>query len=295
MPFEVWLGANSPVAAPIGAGPEVPLPALRILMAGDSPDNVTIAYLKSTPYHVTVTETGDIACQLFMAGDFDIVLMDRQMPGMDGLTATRTIRAWEKANDRRPTPIIALTASAPKGDRETCLTAGCTVYLTKPIKEDFLLQAKDYSIVGKSAWQQVMSSQDRNSRAALTLAERTLAYLENCRHNVIAINTALDQADFETVIILGHRADSTGRCNTVFVDLCQALVKRLSGCLPAQRLTGASIEGGRHGSKRVGVMRAQIRTLREVLAQQPVGVFVGATLPRTLRIAEVDLYAGVDL
>ena len=213
VPFEVWFGANSPVVAPIGAGPEVPLPALRILMAEDSPDNVTIAiaYLSSTPYQVTVAETGDIACQLFMAGHYDIVLMDRQMPGMDGLTATRTIRAWEKANDRRPTPIIALTASALKGDRETCLAAGCTAYLTKPIKEDVLLQAiKDYSVVGKSARQQAMTSQDRNSRAALMLAERTPAYLENCRHNVSAINTALDQADFETVIILGHNMRGSG-------------------------------------------------------------------------------------
>ena len=213
VPFEVWLVANQPMAAPIGADPEVPLPALRILMAEDSQDNITIvlAYLEATPYHVTVAETGDTACQMFMAGHYDIVLMDRQMPGMDGLTATRNIRAWEKANDRKPTPIIALTASALKGDRETCLAAGCTAYLTKPIKEGVLLQAiKDYSMVGESAPQQAEAPQDRNSRAALRLAERTPAYLENCRNNVIAINAALDQADFETVIILGHNMRGSG-------------------------------------------------------------------------------------
>ena len=136
-PFEVSLVALRPVTAPVGAGPATPLPALRILMAEDSPDNcvITLAYLEDTPYQVTVADTGAIACQMFMAGHYDLVLMDRQMPVMDGLTATRTIRAWEKANHRAPTPIIALTASALKGDRETCLAAGCTAYLTKPIKQ----------------------------------------------------------------------------------------------------------------------------------------------------------------
>ncbi|MCY7280449.1 MAG: Hpt domain-containing protein, partial [Sphingomonas bacterium] len=87
----------------------------------------------------------------------------------------------------------------------------CTAYLTKPIKEDVLLQAiKDYSMVGESAVQQAEAPQDRNSRAALRLAERTPAYLENCRNNVIAINAALDQADFETVIILGHNLRGSG-------------------------------------------------------------------------------------
>ena len=126
------------------------MPPLRILMAEDSPDNCTIAlaYLDDTPYQIDVAETGIIACAMFKAGRYDLVLMDRQMPAMDGLTATRTIRAWEKANDRSPTPIIALTASALKGDRETCLAAGCTAYLTKPIKQDVLLQAiKEHSMV----------------------------------------------------------------------------------------------------------------------------------------------------
>ncbi len=78
---------------------------------------------------------------------------------MDGLTATRTIRAWEQANDRPPTPIIALTASALKGDREKCLAAGCTAFLTKPIKQEVLLQAiKEHSQLA------LMSSREESSR-----------------------------------------------------------------------------------------------------------------------------------
>ena len=70
------------------------------------------------------------------------------MPVMDGLAATRAIREWERANHRPPTPIIALTAAALKGDQEKCLAAGCTAYLTKPIKQEVLLQAiKEHSIV----------------------------------------------------------------------------------------------------------------------------------------------------
>src|SRR6202051_421406 len=135
---------------PVDTGPEPPLAARRILLAGVPPDNCTtaLAYLENTPYRVEIAETGAIACEKFTAGHYDVVLMDRQMPVMDGLTATRTIRAWEQANDRPPTSIIALTASALKGDREKCLAAGCTAFLTKPIKQEVLLQAiKEHSQV----------------------------------------------------------------------------------------------------------------------------------------------------
>src|SRR5665647_417818 len=140
VPFEISATINRPTAAPVGTDPELPLPALRILLAEDSPDNciITMAYLEDTPYQVEIAETGAIACDKFRAGHYDLVLMDRQMPVMDGLTATRTIRAWEHANNRSPTPIIALTASALKGDREKCLAAGCTAFLTKPIKHCLL-------------------------------------------------------------------------------------------------------------------------------------------------------------
>src|SRR5450432_2518497 len=150
VPFEIAAAVNRPTAAPVGAGPESALPALRILLAEDSPDNciITVAYLEDTPYQVDIAGTGAVACEMFAAGHYELVLMGRHMPGMDGLTATRTIRAWEQANNRPPTPIIALTASALKGDREMCLSAGCTAFLTKPIKQDVLLQAiKEHAIV----------------------------------------------------------------------------------------------------------------------------------------------------
>jgi PAS domain S-box-containing protein len=213
VPFEVSVAANRPVSTPVGVDPEAPLLPLRILIAEDSPDNCTIAlaYLEDTPYRIDVAETGAIACAMFKAGHYDIVLMDRQMPVMDGLTATRTIRAWEELNDRLPTPIIALTASALKGDRETCLAAGCTAYLTKPIKQDVLLQAiRDYSAMRGPSVAEIGAAKDRALRTALKLAERTPAYLENCRLNVIVMYEALDRADFEAVTILGHNLRGSG-------------------------------------------------------------------------------------
>ena len=209
VPFEIWTEASRPAAAPVGTEPEEPLRALRILLAEDSPDNCTIAlaYLEDTPYRIDVAETGVIACQMFKAGHYDLVLMDRQMPAMDGLTATRTIRAWETKHDRFPTPIIALTASALKGDRETCLAAGCTAYLTKPIKQDVLLQAiRDYSATRPAEG----VAENRPSRAARMLAERTPGYLANCRRNVVSMNEALDRRDFAAVTILGHNLRGSG-------------------------------------------------------------------------------------
>jgi PAS domain S-box-containing protein len=214
VPLDIWAEDTRRAAVPAGTGPEPALPALRILLAEDSPDNctITMAYLEGTPYRVEIAETGAIACEMFVAGHYDLVLMDRQMPVMDGLTATRTIRAWEKANDRPSTPIIALTASALKGDREMCLAAGCTAYLSKPIKQEVLLQAvKEHSLVAPS------SSKPEGRRTDTILvrtnhkfADRIPAYLLNCRQNVIAMADALDRVDFETVTFLSHQMRGSG-------------------------------------------------------------------------------------
>ena len=149
---------------------------------------------------------------MFESGNYDLVLMDRQMPVMDGLTATRTIRTWEKANDRRPTPIIALTASALKGDREKCMAAGCTAYLTKPIKQEVLLQAiKEHSLFAPPPSKEDSGQTDAifvNTK--LKFADRVPAFLKNCGQNVVVMLDALDRGDFETVEFLGHGMRGAG-------------------------------------------------------------------------------------
>jgi PAS domain S-box-containing protein len=214
VPLEIWAGAPGRASVPVGAGPEPPLSALHILLVEDSPDNrtITLAHLQDTPYRVETAENGAVAVEKFTAGRYDLVLMDRQMPVMDGLTATRAIREWEQANHLRPTPIIALTASALKGDREKCVAAGCTAYLTKPIKQEVLLQAiKDHSIVAPQSSKERGSPRDTILvRANPKLADLIPRFLQNRKQDVIALLGALDRGDFETVASLGHGMKGAG-------------------------------------------------------------------------------------
>jgi CheY-like chemotaxis protein/HPt (histidine-containing phosphotransfer) domain-containing protein len=171
-----------------------------------------VAYLKDTPYRVDIAEHGAIACEKFTAGHYDLVLMDRQMPVMDGLTATRAIREWEQANRRSPTPIVALTAAALKGDQEQCMAAGCTAYLTKPIKQEVLLQAiKELALVAPPSSQEESSRKDTILvRANPKFADLIPGFLRNRRQDVSAMLDALDRGDFETVESMGHGMKGAG-------------------------------------------------------------------------------------
>ena len=103
-------------------------------------------YLKGTLYALDITQNGDDAVKKFTSGKYDIVLMDVQMPGMDGYEATNLIREWEAGHDAAPTPIVALTANALRGDEERSRSAGCDGHLTKPIKRTMLIEAIDEHI-----------------------------------------------------------------------------------------------------------------------------------------------------
>ena len=107
---------------------------LKILLAEDNVVNQKLAMrlLEKAGHQVSVAENGKEALRYLENDSFDLVLMDVQMPEMDGLTATRAIREKENGNGRH-LPIIAMTAHAMKGDRERCLEAGMDEYLSKPI------------------------------------------------------------------------------------------------------------------------------------------------------------------
>jgi PAS domain S-box-containing protein len=115
---------------------------LSILLVEDNETNQKIArrLLDSLGYHVTIAGNGKQALELLKTCSSDLVLMDCQMPEMDGLTATRIIREQEGTGTIH-LPIIAMTAHAMDGDRERCLKAGMDDYVPKPIEEEVLIDA----------------------------------------------------------------------------------------------------------------------------------------------------------
>jgi two-component system sensor histidine kinase/response regulator len=112
-----------------------PTRRLRILLAEDNPVNqkLAIRLLEKRGHEVTLAENGREALTALDKQSFDLVLMDVQMPEMDGLEATRLLRTQEQATGKRQA-VVAMTALAMKGDRERCLGAGMDGYLTKPIR-----------------------------------------------------------------------------------------------------------------------------------------------------------------
>ena len=117
---------------------------LHILIVEDTEDNRLLvgAFLKKMPYSLDYAENGQVGLEMFKTqGPYDMVLMDMQMPVMDGYTAVREIRAWEEKEKKTRTAIIALTAYAMIGDVQRSLDSGCDSHLSKPIKKMELIQA----------------------------------------------------------------------------------------------------------------------------------------------------------
>ncbi len=117
------------------------LPEARLLVVDDSAMNrlVIKEFLRDTPCRLTFAENGLEAVTLFKQESFDMILMDIQMPLLDGWSATRQIRAYEAASTQSAVPIVALTASAMEEDRRASIAAGCTTFCAKPLGQHQLL------------------------------------------------------------------------------------------------------------------------------------------------------------
>jgi len=129
------------VPAPPGV-PPTPGESLRILLVEDDATNQALAkrILERAGHEVELAGNGRIALQCLAQSDFDVVLMDVQMPEMDGLTATAAIRERENGSGHR-VPIIGLTAHAMQSDRDRCLDAGMDDYVSKPLRRELLFAA----------------------------------------------------------------------------------------------------------------------------------------------------------
>jgi two-component system, sensor histidine kinase and response regulator len=136
------LGAAAGPTPHIATAARVVGDAGRILLAEDNPVNrlVAVRLLEKRGFRVTAVADGFAAVAAWERETFDVVLMDVQMPGMDGLEATAAIRVRESVRGAR-TPIIALTAHAMRGDEERCLAAGMDAYVSKPLDPSRLFAA----------------------------------------------------------------------------------------------------------------------------------------------------------
>ncbi len=131
--------AQDRASQPDSGEPAEPSAGLKILLAEDGLVNqrVAVGLLQMRGHHVTIANNGKEAVDAVRNERYDVVLMDVQMPELDGLEATIAIREMEKPSGRH-TPIIAMTAAAMKGDREKCLQVGMDGYISKPIDPEQL-------------------------------------------------------------------------------------------------------------------------------------------------------------
>ncbi|AEF94381.1 multi-sensor hybrid histidine kinase [Desulfotomaculum nigrificans CO-1-SRB] len=156
--------------------------------------------LADNGYRVTLAENGQQALEMLNQSNFDIVLMDMQMPVMDGYETTRVIRSDERY---KSLPIIALTAHAMKGDNEKCLAAGCDDYLAKPVKRDILIKTiKKYIQPGQRV---------KKSRIRDTGVESLVPwYLQDLAGEMDKLKHAANTNDFTTVRYISHGLKGSG-------------------------------------------------------------------------------------
>jgi CheY-like chemotaxis protein len=195
--------------------PEVPLHrVLRILLVEDNPVNQRLAHeiLRRRGHAVTLAAHGREALDRLAEASFDLVLMDVQMPEMNGLEATRAIRAAE-AGSGRHLPIVAMTAHAMAGDRERCLAAGMDDYLTKPIRAEALIthvermtMSTDEASTGRQApafnLQEALERVDNDEEL---LAEIAGLFLTDAPEMLEAVATAVAAGDADAVSRAAHR------------------------------------------------------------------------------------------
>ncbi|MGH7931715.1 MAG: response regulator, partial [Candidatus Binataceae bacterium] len=215
-------GAMAPNAA-TGESAAASPPPLHILLAEDSPDNRLLidAYLKNAAYRLDFAENGQAAIDRFKTEKYDLVLMDIQMPVVDGYTAVKAIRAWESKGGFKPTPIIALTASALEEAVRKSLAAGCTAHVAKPVRRATLLEAIK-NAAGRATPTHIpvngtapIGGRERVKqrvvvRVAPDLSDLIPGFLEHKRADSKLVEAAIERADHETLSHLGHKMKGEG-------------------------------------------------------------------------------------
>jgi len=175
--------------AGVGTGPG-DFSGFRILVVDDSEDNryLIVRYLKNTGAVIDEAVNGAEALDRIKANQYNAVLMDVEMPVMDGFTASRAIREWEHGTGRH-TRILALTARDPAEAMEKSRAAGCDELITKPVRKATLIQALSQGS---------------------EVADLVPGYLARRRADLPKLREALAAQDFATLRSMGHKLSGTG-------------------------------------------------------------------------------------
>jgi CheY-like chemotaxis protein len=193
--------------------------SLHVLLAEDNVVNQTLAshLLEKRGFDVTVVGDGNLALAAMARQKFDIILMDVQMPGKDGLEATGDIRAKE-VNTGEHIPIVALTAHAMKGDRERCIASGMDAYISKPIRSKELFETMEALLQGRPAEAplEIKTTAEANPIfSEARLLERTegstelcdllvKTFLKECPTHCDSLREALQQRDTKALAAAAH-------------------------------------------------------------------------------------------
>ena len=206
---------------------------VRILLADDNADNRTLvkAYLQSPYYSLDIAGDGQEALEKFKTSGYDIVLMDIQMPLMDGYKTTSAIRTFERRAERTPTPIVALTAYAHKEEVDRMYECGCSAHLAKPVKKSVLLEligelcapVRENKIRREKPTEQPTTGSGDAATSALHATSHNIAfcgddairslvpgYLKSMTECLSHMTSALQSGDLETIRRIAHDMKGTG-------------------------------------------------------------------------------------
>ncbi len=180
----------------------------RILAVEDTPALRALLQLCLTRggYQADIAEDGQSAAEMFRAGAYDAVVMDIQMPVMDGLTAVGLMRECERAEKRAPVPILALTANTEPSDLKKCLEAGFTSTVRKPFGREELLAAVAQSLKGNQA----AASERILVNADPEFADLIPQFLANARREAQSMGLAVGTGDFRSIAASSHKLTGAG-------------------------------------------------------------------------------------
>lgn len=217
VPLQVAQEQARPIPEPTVRKPKR---ANRVLLADDSEDNQLLmqTILRWPDFEVEVAMNGQEAVDKFTRARFDLVLMDQEMPVMNGLTAMRQIRTWERQHGLQATPIVAISATTDAESIARSQRAGGTAHIGKPIDIAELAEmvtrftGTPVSIPLSAPQTEVRSEMETNVIALDSALKRMLpVFVANKVRDLVRLKQALQSGDFDTVRLIGHSMKGTGR------------------------------------------------------------------------------------